>query len=130
MCAHAAQESTTSCGIVLTCSLWPQRTIFATRAHDENLGNDKRFSGELPFDETLEEYHFYTTDEVLTEFLAFYSATDPTLRMRSAGFVRAILHNPRITVIPQTRMGFLNALMFYEARPDKHYSLTDCVSMQ
>ena len=50
--------------------------------------------------------------------------------MRSAGFVRAILHNPRITVIPQTRMGFLNALMFYEARPDKHYSLTDCVSMQ
>jgi predicted nucleic acid-binding protein len=33
-------------------------------------------------------------------------------------------------VIPQTRQGFPEALAFYEARPDKHYSLTDCVSMQ
>jgi hypothetical protein len=41
-----------------------------------------------------------------------------------------MLHNPRLTVIPQTRLGFLDALALYAARPDKHYSLTDCVSMQ
>jgi predicted nucleic acid-binding protein len=82
------------------------------------------------FNATLAAYHLYTTDEVLTEFLAFYSATDPPLRLRAVGFVRAILSNARITVIPQTRQGFLEALAFYEARPDKHYSLTDCVSMQ
>jgi uncharacterized protein len=36
----------------------------------------------------------------------------------------------RTTVIPQTRTGFLDALALYQARPDKAYSLTDCISMQ
>jgi predicted nucleic acid-binding protein len=84
----------------------------------------------LAFDETLDDYHLYTTDEVLTEFLAFYSATDAPLRLRAAVFIRAMLNDPHTSVIPQTHSGFLNALGFYEARPDKHYSLTDCISMQ
>jgi hypothetical protein len=48
MCVHEEQDSTTSFGIFLTWSLWPQRTIFATGANYENLGNDKRLSVELP----------------------------------------------------------------------------------
>ena len=43
------------------------------------------------FAKTLQEYRFYTTDEVLTEFLAYYSAATPLLRTRAAEFVRAIL---------------------------------------
>src|SRR5215510_5065235 len=35
----------------------------------------------LAFAATLDTYHFYTTDEVLTEFLAFYSTANPTLPM-------------------------------------------------
>ena len=35
-----------------------------------------------------------------------------------------------VPVIPQTRMGFLDGLALYEARPDKSSSLTDCISMQ
>ncbi len=34
-----------------------------------------------------------------------------------------------ITVIPQTHFTFLRGLDLYEKRPDKKYSLTDCVSM-
>jgi predicted nucleic acid-binding protein len=82
------------------------------------------------FGETLEEYHFHATDEVLTEFLAFYSTTAPSLRTRAVRFVRAIVNNSRITVVPQTHTGFLDALALHEAHPDKHYSLVDCVSMQ
>ena len=82
------------------------------------------------FNAALAAYHLYTTDEVLTEFLAFYSATDPLLRTRAVGFVRSALQHPHTTVIPQTRSGFLEALALYEARPDKFYSLTDCHSMQ
>jgi predicted nucleic acid-binding protein len=82
----------------------------------------------LAFDETLGDAPLYTTDEVLIEFLAFYSATD--LRTRAAPFVQRILSAEGTTVIPQTRAGFLDALALYQARPDKHYSLTDCVSMQ
>jgi len=52
------------------------------------------------------------------ECLAFSSTTDPLLRTRAVGFVRAMLHNPRITVIPQTRLGFLDALALYAARLD------------
>jgi predicted nucleic acid-binding protein len=82
----------------------------------------------LAFDETLGDSPLYTTDEVLTECLAFYSATD--LRTRAAAFIQRILYAEGTTVIPQTRAGFLDALALYQARPDKHYSLTDCVSMQ
>jgi len=84
----------------------------------------------LAFAATLDAYHFYTTDEVLTEFLAFYSTANATIRVRAATFVHAILDDDAITVISQTRAGFLHALDFYAARPDKQYSLTDCHSMQ
>jgi predicted nucleic acid-binding protein len=79
---------------------------------------------------TLDTYHLYTTDEVLTELLAFYSTANATVRTRAVLFVRAILDDAAITVIPQTRAGFLHALDLYAARPDKQYSLTDCHSMQ
>jgi len=82
----------------------------------------------MAFDVTLGDAPLYTTDEILTEFLAFYSATD--LRTRAAAFVQRVLSTVGTTVIPQTRAGFVDALALYQARPDKHYSLTDCVSMQ
>ena len=43
--------------------------------------------------------------------------------------VRAIMSNPNVTVVPQTRDSFLQALRRYEARLDKSYTLTDCMSM-
>jgi hypothetical protein len=59
----------------------------------------------LAFNETLEAYHLYTT-----EFLAFYSAMDAPLRVRAVAFVRATLTSPHITVMPQTRTGFLDRI--------------------
>lgn len=84
----------------------------------------------LAFDAALDAYHLYTMDEVLTEFLAFYSTANPTVRTRAVILVRAVLDDEDTTVIPQTRTGFLQALDLYAARPDKQYSLTDCLSMQ
>lgn len=83
----------------------------------------------LAFDATLDAYHLYTTDEVLTEVLAFYSTANATVRTRAVTLVRAVLDDADITVIPQTRAGFLQALALYAARPDTQYSLTDCRSM-
>jgi len=82
------------------------------------------------FSAALVVYHFYITDEVLTEFLAFYSAAAPLLRTRAASFVRVTLQHPHSTVLPQTHTGFLDGLTLYEARLGKTYSLTDCISMQ
>jgi len=71
-----------------------------------------------------------TTDEVLTEFLAALSRSAHILRRQAAKIVRAILSNPRVKVIPQSRHSFLEGLDLYEQRGDKEYSLTDCISMK
>jgi len=38
--------------------------------------------------------------------------------------------NPLVIVRPQSHQTFLDGLALYKARPDKDYSLTDCISMQ
>lgn len=76
----------------------------------------------------LGEVCIVTTDEVLTEFLAALSRGE-RMRKQAAKMVHAILENPNVKVIPQTRESFLKGLAFYENRSDKEYSLTDCISM-
>jgi predicted nucleic acid-binding protein len=70
-----------------------------------------------------------TTEEVLTEVLAFFCEEGPHLRQLASDTVRGLYANPSLTVMPQSHASFLAGLALYEARPDKGYSLTDCVSM-
>ncbi|MFQ5672505.1 MAG: type II toxin-antitoxin system VapC family toxin [Nitrospinales bacterium] len=72
---------------------------------------------------------YVTTDEVLTEFLTLLSKGGKKLRKKATLMVHAILNNPNVRVVPQSRNSFLKGLEFYEERNDKEYSLTDCVSM-
>jgi predicted nucleic acid-binding protein len=44
--------------------------------------------------------------------------------------VRDLLESPAVRVAAQSRESFLSGLALYTARPDKGYSLTDCISMQ
>ena len=71
-----------------------------------------------------------TTDEVLTEYLTFFSTAPELLRREAAESVEGILASSVIRVIPQSRESFLAGLRLYRARPDKGYSLVDCISMQ
>ena len=71
-----------------------------------------------------------TTDEVLTEYLNFFSSSMEPSRRQVMLSVRGILASPLITVLPQSRQSFLMACDLYDARIDKGYSLTDCISMQ
>jgi predicted nucleic acid-binding protein len=82
------------------------------------------------FDDALDAYRLYTTDEVLTEFLTSYSEGTPHTRRQAALYARGVLANPLVTVLPQTHETFLEGLALYESRLDKAYSLTDCISMQ
>ena len=80
------------------------------------------------FDATLDATdHLYTTDEVFTEFLAYFSLATPRLRTRAARYVQALLATPGLTVLPQTRTGFLQALALYLARPGTPRA-GDCVA--
>jgi uncharacterized protein len=70
-----------------------------------------------------------TTDEVLTEFLNHFSAYGVQMRTQVTDAVRDLLNDPTVVVVPQSRQTFLSGLALYEARPDKDYGLTDCISM-
>ena len=78
---------------------------------------------------SLAQTRIITTDEVLTEILNFFSSFRPEMRQGALRLVRKIMADSNIQVIPQTRESFLAALALYEQRPDKEYSLTDCISM-
>jgi len=60
-----------------------------------------------------------TTDEVLTEYLTFFSTAPEPLRRETAESVAGILANSVIRVVPQSRESFLAGLQLYRARPDK-----------
>lgn len=70
-----------------------------------------------------------TTEEVLAELLNFYAESGEFMRQTASGFVREILRDMRVEIVPRKETTFLEALELYESRPDKGYSLTDCISM-
>lgn len=71
-----------------------------------------------------------TTESVLIELLNYFCAYGPTMRRMIAKATRILLDSSEIEVLPHTSDTFLSGLTLYEARLDKGYSLTDCISMQ
>jgi predicted nucleic acid-binding protein len=70
-----------------------------------------------------------TTDEVLAEFLNAFTNFGSTMKRKAAETVRAIISDPNVEVIPQSRDTFLRALDRYSQRIDQRYSFVDCSSM-
>jgi predicted nucleic acid-binding protein len=71
-----------------------------------------------------------TTEEVLAEYLTFFCAAPEYVRREVASSVEDILRDPTVRVIPQSHESFMAGFELYRNRPDKGYSLTDCISMQ
>ena len=67
-----------------------------------------------------------TTEEVLSEVLTFFAA-DSWLRNRAVQTVREIISDDAVRIIPQSHESFLSGFELYAIRPDKGYSLTDCM---
>ena len=84
----------------------------------------------IDFSRSLQPSRIVTTDEVLDEYLAYFCCGPPSIRIQAGNIVSDLLKNPRVLVIPQSRESFLAGLALYRARPDKGYSLTDCISLQ
>ncbi len=72
----------------------------------------------------------FSTDAVVLELLATFSTTGPYLRQQAVARVEQMLSNPSMRLVEVTRPRLLEGLALYKARPDKEYSLTDCISMQ
>ena len=81
----------------------------------------------LRIEPSLRQHPLVTHDGVLTEFLAFVSAYGKIHRAAAVRLVRNAMR--RWTVLPTDRPLVLRSLALYEDRPDKRYSLVDCMSM-
>ena len=58
------------------------------------------------------------------------SATPASFGSIAALQADGVMADPSILVLPQSRQTFLAGLTLYKTRPDKEYSLTDCISME
>ena len=78
---------------------------------------------------SLGEATLVTTEDVLDEFLTYYSGHGPVLRKMPLDGRRRLSRSAghRAPTNPQS---FLDGFALYKARPDKEYSLTDCISME
>jgi len=70
-----------------------------------------------------------TTEEVLGDYLTFFSGAPQHLRRKAGATIRMILTEPRVRVVPQSHESFLPGLDLFVARSDKGYSFIDCISM-
>lgn len=79
--------------------------------------------------ELVAETKLITTEDVLVELLNFFSEYGEKARRGAIAQAEGILSGANIEVTPQSHDGFMAGLTLYKARPDKGYSLTDCISM-
>lgn len=73
-------------------------------------------------------HRLVTTSWVLTEFADALSGR--ATRVRAAKFIRGFIGDPSVEVVPPSWQEYLEGLRFFESRPDKDWSLTDCLSFQ
>ena len=71
-----------------------------------------------------------TTEEVLTEYLNYFAAWGPHFRRKASINVQTMRESRTVQIVPQTPASFSTGLQLYQARLDKGYSLTDCISME
>ncbi len=69
---------------------------------------------------------FVTTEWVLTEFGDAYC--HPQDRADFVTLYRSLINHPRFKIIPSDRQLFQRGVELFEQRPDKEWSLTDCIS--
>jgi uncharacterized protein len=75
------------------------------------------------------EFRIVTTEEVLTEVLSGCASLGPYWRGAAVHAIEAAQTSINVAVLPQSHLTFTAGLDLYANRPDKAYSLVDCISM-
>lgn len=77
-------------------------------------------------DASHEPFRVVTTRWILAEFADGFAADAD--REDVARFIDAVVNHPHNIVTPATNEWFDRGLILYRGRPDKEWSLTDCIS--
>lgn len=107
------------------------RVVFADTFYWVALANpdDEAHAQVNSFGKSDERTLIITAEEILIEFLTFFADKGAYLRRKAVALTRGIFASASIRVIPQTHKSFLAGYELYAERPDKGYSLTDCIAM-
>lgn len=81
--------------------------------------DDNKHDRAMELSRSLAPDRIVTTDEVLSEYLAFFAGARPSVRAEAGKNVTDFLNNGSVWVFPQSRDSFLSGLELYRARPDK-----------
>lgn len=90
---------------------------------------DQWHEGALQMEKQLAGIKLVTTEEVLVETLNYFCSLGTHARLKVARVVHRLFERADVEVIPQTETSFLAGIKLFEERPDKGYSMTDCISM-
>lgn len=91
--------------------------------------NDQWHESAIEAEYRLEALRIVTTESVLIEVLNYFSSFRAAIRNLATTTVRRVISNKEIEFVRHTPDAFLGGLELYEARSDKNYSVTDCISM-
>ncbi|HYM15783.1 MAG TPA: PIN domain-containing protein [Dehalococcoidia bacterium] len=72
---------------------------------------------------------FVSSEAILVEFLTFVRRGGARVRIAAVDYVEAHRRQSGVTIVPHTKRLFDASLALYRSRPDKRYSMTDCISM-
>lgn len=102
------------------------RTVFADTFYWIALLNpkDQAHARAISVSKSLGTVRITTSEEVLTESLNYFGTRGPFFRGAATKLLERM-----IQIMPQSHEGLLAGCQLYQARPDKGYSLTDCISM-
>jgi len=90
---------------------------------------DKSHENAKAITQARPEISIVTTEAVLIEILNYFSAAGERMRQAAATLCDQIFAHANTIVLPHTQDAFNLGFELYKARPDKGYSLTDCISM-
>ena len=108
------------------------RMVFADTFYWVSLFDprDKWHERSLQIGRSLGAVRLVTTETVLIEYVNFFSEYGASVRRDVVKLVHAIFADPDVEVVPHERRSLLAGMALFAGRPDKGYSLTDCISMQ
>jgi uncharacterized protein len=90
---------------------------------------DKWHQAAKAFSQSHSAVSLVTTDAVLIEILNYFSEAGEKMRQAAALLCEQTMAHSGAVVLKQTREAFMRGFDLYKSRPDKGYSLTDCISM-
>jgi predicted nucleic acid-binding protein len=93
------------------------RTVFADTFYWIALPNpkDQAHARAIRMSKSLGNARIVTTEEVLTEFLNYFSGRGPHFRTAAARLVERMQSDQMIQIAPQTHEGFVAGCRLYEA---------------